>query len=112
MAEPSAWRAGLACRCPRCGEGPVFAGFLSVRERCPHCALPLAAQDTGDGPAVFLIFLIGAVAVPLAIAIEVWFTVPVWVPALVAGLFAVAATFALLRPAKALVMALHYRHRQ
>jgi len=47
--------AGLACRCPRCGRGRVFAGLLEVRTRCAMCDLDLSAQDAGDGPAVFVI---------------------------------------------------------
>ncbi len=108
----SVWRAGLTCRCPRCGEGSLFDGFLKVREACAHCGLSLGEQDTGDGPAVFLIFIIGGLAVPIGIAIEIGFSVPVWVPAVVSGAFAIAATLVLLRPAKALVMALQYRYRR
>ena len=107
----SPWRAGLACRCPRCGEGALFDGFLKIGALCRACGLDLGSQDTGDGPAVFLFFIIGTIAVPLAIWVEVAWTVPAWLPATVGGVFAVAATLALLRPAKALVVALQYRHR-
>ena len=108
----SALHQALTCRCPRCGEGRLFSGFLEVVERCETCGLNLAKNDSGDGPAVFLIFIIGAITVPLAIWIQVSFDVPLWLPALIACIATIALTLALLRPAKAYVIALQYRHRR
>src|SRR5204863_284917 len=51
--------AAFACRCPRCGEGRVFTGLLTVRPSCPACGLDLSAQDAGDGPAAFVILFLG-----------------------------------------------------
>ena len=59
-------RAALGCRCPRCGEGPLFAGLLRVRPTCAICGLDLSAQDAGDGPAVFVILFLGLIVVGLA----------------------------------------------
>ena len=53
--------AGLACRCPNCGEGPLFDGFLTVSKRCEACGFDLSAADSGDGPAVFIILIVGAI---------------------------------------------------
>ena len=61
MAAPNPVLAGLACRCPNCGEGPLFAGFLKVSPRCEACGLDLAKADSGDGPAVFVILIAGFV---------------------------------------------------
>src|SRR6202035_9601 len=55
----SAIRAALGCRCPRCGQGRLFAGLLSVRGACEVCGLDLSGQDAGDGPAVFVILFLG-----------------------------------------------------
>ncbi|NNG03364.1 MAG: DUF983 domain-containing protein, partial [Inquilinus sp.] len=52
-------RTALAGRCPRCGRGRLYAGYLTLVERCESCGLALAENDSGDGPAVFLIFIIG-----------------------------------------------------
>ncbi|MEQ8165157.1 MAG: DUF983 domain-containing protein, partial [Alphaproteobacteria bacterium] len=60
-------RAGLRQRCPRCGEGRLFDGYLKVAERCPVCGLELGRHDSGDGPAVFVIFILGALVVALAL---------------------------------------------
>ena len=51
--------AGLLCRCPNCGQGPLFEGFLTVREQCRSCGFDLRSADSGDGPAVFVILAAG-----------------------------------------------------
>ena len=66
----SPFRAGLACKCPRCGRGPLYSGFLAVAERCSVCGLDLQKADSGDGPAVFIIFILGILVVPLALLFE------------------------------------------
>jgi len=97
--------------CPRCGRGKLFSGLLTVVERCPVCGLILREHDTGDGPAVFIIFILGFIVVPLALWVEFRFEPAFWVhlvlwPALLLG-----GTLALLRPLKALMVAQQYRHR-
>src|SRR4051794_26784254 len=54
---------GLACKCPRCGEGKLYAGFLTLRPGCENCGLDYAFIDSGDGPAVFIIMIAGAIVV-------------------------------------------------
>jgi len=105
-------RSALACTCPRCGEGRLFDGFLKVVERCDRCGLDLARHDSGDGPAVFLIFIISVIAVLAALWVESALAPPVWVHALIAGGLITALTLLMIRPAKAYVMALQYRHRR
>ena len=61
FAQVPVLRAALTCRCPRCGEGPLFAGLLAVRPACLVCGLDLSGQDAGDGPAVFVIFFLGLI---------------------------------------------------
>ena len=69
---------GLRCKYPRCGEGLLFDGFLTVRTRCPRCDLDLSAADSGDGPAVFVIFIVGPIATGLALLTEAMFAPPNW----------------------------------
>ena len=107
---PSAFSAGLSCRCPRCGVGPLYRGFLTVRERCPNCGLNYAEADSGDGPAVFLIFIVGALVVFLALVVELAYTPPYWVHAVLWPPLILGLSLGLLRPAKALMIALQYRH--
>jgi uncharacterized protein (DUF983 family) len=103
-------RAALLCRCPRCGEGRVFTGLLTVRAACPSCALDLSAEDAGDGPAVFLIFFLGAVAVGIAAWLELSFSPPIWVHIVVLTPLIVGGAIGLMRPLKAGMIALQYRH--
>jgi uncharacterized protein (DUF983 family) len=56
-ATPSALSAGLHRRCPSCGKGQLFEGFLGVHSRCPVCGVDLSAQDSGDGPVAFIILI-------------------------------------------------------
>ena len=101
-------RAALLCRCPRCGEGRVFAGLLTVRAACPTCGLDLSAEDAGDGPAVFLIFILGALAVGIAAWLEIEFESPVWVHLVILTPLIVGGAIGLLRPMKAGMIALQY----
>ena len=107
---PSAFAAGLGCRCPRCGKGSLYQGFLSVRDRCRVCGLDYAKADTGDGPAVFIILIVGAIVVLLAVLTEIWVMPPYWVHAMLWPPLILGLSLGLLRPAKALMMALQYRH--
>ena len=103
--------AGLAGRCPRCGAGRLFDGYLTVRAVCATCGLGLADHDTGDGPAVFVIFILVAVVVPVALAVDAAFAPPLWVHAVLWSVAVLGGTVGLLRPLKGLMVALHYRHR-
>jgi uncharacterized protein (DUF983 family) len=83
---------------------------LTVRAACPACGLDLSAEDAGDGPAVFLIFLLGAIAVGLAAWMEVAFEPPIWVHLAVLTPVILGGAVLLLRPMKAAMIALQYRH--
>jgi len=110
-ARVSPLAAGLGCRCPRCGRGRLYQGYLTVRERCDACGLDLKKADTGDGPAVFLIFILGALVVPLALAVESTFEPPLWLHMVVWPVVILALALGMLRPAKAFVIALQFHHR-
>ncbi|HLW27522.1 MAG TPA: DUF983 domain-containing protein [Kiloniellales bacterium] len=103
--------AGLGCRCPRCGQGKLFESFLTVADRCEVCGCDLQEANSGDGPAVFLIFLLGGLVVPLMLLLDAWLGLPLWGHALVGGVFILGGALALLRPLKATVVALHYRNK-
>ncbi|MEQ8655023.1 MAG: DUF983 domain-containing protein [Kiloniellales bacterium] len=103
--------AGLSCRCPRCGRGKLFKGYLTVVDRCAACGTDLSKADSGDGPAVFLIFIVGGLVIPLAFWLESSAEPPIWVHMLVWPVFILGLSLLLLRPAKALLVALQYKHR-
>lgn len=104
--------AGMRCVCPRCGRGWLFAGYLTVVEHCPVCGLELARHDSGDGPAVFLIFIISFLVVPPALWVSMMVDWPLWLHTLVWGALVLGLALGMLRPAKAYTTALQYRHRR
>jgi uncharacterized protein (DUF983 family) len=109
---PSALASGLRCRCPACGEGRLFEGFLAVRSRCPVCGADLSAQDSGDGPVAFIILIVGGIVVALALLTEVRYGPPVWLHLLLWLPLTMILVLALMRPFKALLIALQYKHRR
>lgn len=105
-------KTALACRCPRCKKGKIFkGGGLALVDSCPECGLELADKDEGDGPAVFLIFILGFSLVPLALIVDSMFSPPLWVHAVLWSVIGLGLTVGMLRPAKALVLALQYKHK-
>jgi uncharacterized protein (DUF983 family) len=106
FAPVSLTRAALACRCPRCGEGALFTGLLTVRPSCPVCGLDLSAQDAGDGPAVFVIFFLGVIVVGLAAIVEIKFSPPIWVHLVLWTPLILGGAILMLRPSKAGLIAL------
>jgi uncharacterized protein (DUF983 family) len=103
-------RAALGCRCPRCGRGKLFIGLLDVRGACEICGLDLSGQDAGDGPAVFVILFLGLIVVALAALVEVKFSPPIWIHLMLWTPFIIVGAIAMLRPLKAGLIALQYRH--
>ncbi|RAK56768.1 DUF983 domain-containing protein [Phenylobacterium deserti] len=103
--------AGVAGRCPNCGEGHLFEGFLKVAPRCEACGFDLAKADSGDGPAVFVILIagllvaFGALFTEVALAPPVWVHLIVWLPA------TLVIVLALLRPFKGAMLAAQFMNK-
>lgn len=112
MNSVSPFSAGLRCRCPRCGRGRLFKGLLDVAPVCESCGLDLKQQDSGDGPAVFVILILGAIMAPVVIAVEMLFRPPVWLHFILWPPVVLGGAIALLRPFKATLIALQYQHRE
>lgn len=104
-------RVGLSGRCPRCGEGRLFDGFLAVGERCGNCRLDYSFADAGDGPAVFVILIIGFIVVGLALWTEVTFNPSLWVHFLLWIPLTLVLSLTALRLIKGLLIALQYRNK-
>jgi uncharacterized protein (DUF983 family) len=103
--------AGLLGRCPRCGEGKLFAGFLALRPRCDHCGLDFSFADSADGPAFFVMFFSGFIVTGSALAVEMVYAPPYWVHALLWGPLILLTTLVPLRPVKGLLIALQYHNK-
>jgi uncharacterized protein (DUF983 family) len=108
---PSPIVAGLICRCPRCGKGKLFQGFVGLRPRCEVCGLDYKFADSGDGPAVFIILLAGFVVVGCALIVEFKYAPPLWVHAMLWVPLILATTLLPLRPMKGLMIALQFHHK-
>ncbi len=110
--SPSVVLAGLKCRCPRCGKGPLFtsAWSLDVAAKCPACGLDYTFADSGDGPAVFAIMLLGFLMLGAALILEFKVGPPWWVHAVWAPV-TMGLALAMLRPMKAILIALQYKHK-
>ncbi len=102
--------AALTCRCPRCGKGKVLQGLLTVAPRCAVCDLDLHAEDVGDGPAAFVILILGALIVFAAAMVELKASPPFWVHLVLWPPIALAGTILLQRRLKAWLIAMQYRH--
>lgn len=82
--EQGAWpklepvRTGIRGRCPRCGQGHLFDGFLKLRERCEVCDLSYSFADPADGPAFFVICFACIPAVAFALVLQVKLDPPLW----------------------------------
>jgi len=103
--------AGLAGRCPNCGDGPLFDGFLKVAPACEACGFDLARADSGDGPAVFVILIAGFIAAFGVLITEIAVRPPIWVHLVVWLPIAAILCLGLLRPVKGLMIAAQFANR-
>ena len=108
---PSPYAAGLAGRCPRCGQGRLFKGFLALQPRCEACGLDFSFADSADGPAFFIMSIVGILVVGLALAVEFAYEPPIWLHLAMWSTLTIVLSLAMARPAKGLMIALQYRHR-
>ncbi|GAB5426783.1 MAG: DUF983 domain-containing protein [Devosia indica] len=108
MTEPNPILAGLACRCPRCGRGKLFSGYLKLRQACAACGLSYDFADSGDGPAVFVIFLVAPLVIVLALLVGSIWTLQPWVHLLIWLPTTVVLSLVLLPPFKGVLIDLQY----
>ncbi len=101
---------GLRGKCPVCGEGSLFDGFLKFAPRCEACHADFTVEDAGDGPTVFVIFLVGIFIIPLALGFSMilnapmWLTMVIWVPIIII------VSLILLRMLRGLMFNLQWKH--
>jgi uncharacterized protein (DUF983 family) len=100
---------GIAGRCPRCGRGRLFAGYLKVAEKCGSCGLSFAFADSGDGASWFVMLFVSVVGVGAMLGIEVAYAPPYWVHGLIAIPLLLGLPLALLRPVKGVLLAQQWR---
>ena len=106
---PPALSTGLRGRCPRCGRGHLFAGYLSLRQRCEACGLDFGFADSGDGPAFFVMSFVGMVIVACAMFVEFTYEPPLWVHVVLWTPLTIVLSLILVRPLKGLLIALQFQ---
>ncbi len=104
----SAFMSGLKGRCPRCGGGPLFKGFIALAAHCRVCGLDYGFADSADGPAVFISLIGGFIVLGAALWTELVFEPPMWVHMAVFLPLTVIVCAGLLRPLKGLLVARQY----
>lgn len=110
-APQSPYATGLAGRCPRCGQGRLFKGFLTLAPRCEACGLDLAFADSGDGPAVFVTLFAGFIVLGGALWLELSYEPPFWVHFVIFAPLTLIVCLGVLRPLKGLLVALQYANK-
>jgi uncharacterized protein (DUF983 family) len=109
--SPEPALAALRGLCPRCGASGLFRGAVRFSNRCGQCGLDYDQFNVGDGPAAFLIMIVGAIITVLAIALELSAQPPFWVHILLWLPLTIILVLMLLRVAKGLLLALEYKNR-
>ena len=109
MSELSPLAAALRGACPRCGQKTLFAGMVRFANACRSCGLDFVRFNVGDGPAAFLILVVGAVLTVAAVVVDLSFEPPYWVH-LVWLPVGAALTIIGLRIGKAFLLAQEFRH--
>lgn len=109
--SPSSLSAGLRCRCPRCGEGRLFAGYLTLAKSCEACGLDFGFADPADGPAFFVMSGVSLLVVAVWGLTAVAFQPPIWLQLATALPGMVAGCLVCLRPVKAWLVAEQYVHK-
>lgn len=108
---PDTTQASLRGLCPRCGAPTLFAGAVRFSDRCRHCALDFTQFNVGDGPAAFLIMIVGTLITIGAVVLELSVEPPFWVHILLWLPLTIALVIGLLRLAKGALLVLEYRNR-
>jgi uncharacterized protein (DUF983 family) len=111
LPEPTAAATALRGLCPRCAAPTLYKGLASFQPKCRACGLDYSGFNVGDGPAAFLIFLIGGLITGLAIWLELAAEPPFWVHILLWLPLTTVAVVGSLRMSKGLLLALEYKHR-
>jgi uncharacterized protein (DUF983 family) len=101
----------IAGRCPRCGRGRLFRSFLQVAPQCDVCGLNLAHHDAADGPAVFVTFIVGAIAAVGAVWLDLSQNPPIWVHFVTWPIVVTSLSVGLLRPFKGFFVGVQFKYR-
>ena len=111
MSGVSPIAAGWKCRCPECGEGQLYRGYLEMNDQCAACGADFTIADSGDGPAFFVMFAALIVIAPTAMFFELIVSPPAWVHVILWPPIIMVCCMWLLRPFKSTLFALQWKHK-
>jgi uncharacterized protein (DUF983 family) len=111
VARLNPYLAGRIGRCPNCGRGPLFEGFLKVSARCKACGFDLSAADSGDGPVVFILLIVGMIVVFAMLIVELTVHPPIWVHLVVWLPLAAILSLGAMRPFKGVLIAAQFHNK-
>ncbi len=97
-------KTGLSAKCPRCGRGKLFDGYLTVAKACKSCGLSFDFADSGDGAAWFVMLFVCVFGVGSILGIEIAYEPPLWVHLLMAVPILILLPLILLRPVKGFLL--------
>lgn len=103
--------AAMGGRCPKCGEGKLFKGFVSLEDKCSNCGQSFAFADSGDGPAVFVILFAGFLIIALMFWVESTYAPPIWLHLVVFLPLTLIVCLGMLRPLKGLLIGLQFKNK-
>ena len=107
----SIYRVGLLGKCPHCGNGPLFEGFLKLAPRCTACGLDYSFAEPADGPAFFVMLFFSIPATAFTIWIEMAHNPPLWMHFITSLPFLLLLCIPPLRPIKGLLVASQYQNK-
>lgn len=102
---------GLKCRCPKCGTGALFAGYLKVAPQCDTCGEDLSGHRADDAPPYFTILISGHFLVPIVMWVEVAYWPPIWMHFAISAPFLIITSLLLLRPVKGAIVGMQWAFR-
>jgi uncharacterized protein (DUF983 family) len=102
-------KTGLAGKCPRCGRGRLFDGYLKVGKSCSSCGLSFSFADSGDGAAWFVMLFVCVAGVGSILGVEAAYAPPYWVHAVIAIPVLIVLPLVMLRPMKAILLAQQWK---
>ena len=89
----------------------MFDGFLTFRPSCEVCGQDFSGFNAGDGPAFFVMSIVGIVVVGLALWMEITYEPAIWIHAVVAGTLSIGLSLVIIRPLKGVLAALQFANK-
>ncbi len=111
LTKPHPVWAGLLGRCPDCGKGKLFQGFMALAPNCSECGQDFSHADTGDGPAIFVMLIAGFIVIGSLLVIDTLYEPPIWLLLAIFLPLAVVLNLGMIRPCKGVLVCLQFHHK-